>query len=97
APADQGVIGGVINTSRQIGAAIGAALLPAIAISVNHTGATAGVSGDRAAMLGGAAAAMLATVVAWRARQAVPAIRRESTTTEREQPAGRRRHLEAAR
>ena len=97
APADQGVIGGVINTSRQIGAAVGAALLPAIAISVNHTGATAGVSGDRAAMLGGAVAAMLASVVAWRARQAIPAIRPESTTTEREQPAGRRRHLEAVR
>jgi EmrB/QacA subfamily drug resistance transporter len=97
AQADQGVIGGVINTSRQIGAAVGAALLPAIAISVNHTGATAGVNGDRAAMLGGAVAAMLATVVAWRARKAIPAIRRESTTTERAQPAGRRRHLEAAR
>jgi MFS family permease len=97
AHADQGVIGGVINTSRQIGAAIGAALLPAIAISVNQTGTTAGVNGDRAAMLGGAVAAMLAIVVAWRARKAIPAIPRESTTTKREQPAGRRRHLEAAR
>jgi MFS family permease len=97
AEADQGVIGGVINTSRQIGAAIGAALLPAIAISVNHTTATPGASGDRAAMLAGAVAAMLATVVAWRARQAIPALRRGSTATEREQPAGRPRHLEAAR
>jgi EmrB/QacA subfamily drug resistance transporter len=97
APADQGVIGGVINTSRQIGAAIGAALLPAIAISVNHTRATAGATGDRAAMLAGAVAAMLATVVAWRARHAIPAIRAGSSTTEREQSAGQRRHLEAAR
>ena len=93
--ADQGVVGGVINTSRQIGAAIGAALLPAIAISVNHTGATAGVAGDRAAMLAGAVAAMLAIVVAWRARQAIPAIRRGSTTSDREQLARRHPHVEA--
>jgi MFS family permease len=94
---DQGVIGGVINTSRQIGAAIGAALLPAIAISVNHARATTGASGDRAAMLAGAVAAMLATVVAWRARHAIPAIHQGSTAAEREQPAGPSRHLEAAR
>ena len=75
AEADQGVIGGVINTSRQIGAAIGAALLPAVAISVNHATGTTGASGDRAAMLAGAVAAALATVVAWRARQAIPAVR----------------------
>jgi EmrB/QacA subfamily drug resistance transporter len=97
AHADQGVIGGVINTSPQIGAANGAALHPAIAISVNHTRATAGASGDRAAMLAGAVAAMLATVVAWRARHAIPAIRPGRTATEREQSAGRPRHLEAAR
>jgi len=97
AEADQGVIGGVINTSRQIGAAIGAALLPAIAISVNHARATTGATGDRAAMLAGAVAAMLATAVAWRARQAIPAIRPASSATEREQPAGRPQHLEAAR
>ena len=49
---------------RQIGAGIGAALLPAIALTVSHGGPTAGVSGDRAAMLTGAAAAALATVIA---------------------------------
>jgi hypothetical protein len=54
----------VINTSRQIGAGIGAALLPAIALTVSHGGATAGVSGDRAAMLAGAVAAGLATLIA---------------------------------
>ena len=42
---DQGLAGGVVNTSRQMGAAVGAALLPAVAESVS------GVSGDRAAML----------------------------------------------
>ncbi|MDQ1496627.1 MAG: hypothetical protein QOG69_3110, partial [Actinomycetota bacterium] len=79
AKADQGVIGGVINTSRQIGAAIGAALLPAVAISVNHATGTTGANGDRAAMLAGALVAALATVVAWRARQPIPSVRRART------------------
>ena len=63
---DQGLIGGVINTSRQIGAALGAALLPAVAEAVNHGGRAAGAGGDRAAMLAGAAAAALALAVALR-------------------------------
>jgi EmrB/QacA subfamily drug resistance transporter len=63
---DQGLVGGVINTSRQIGAAIGAALLPAVA-AVTNGGEVAGAVGDRAAMLAGGLAAALATVVAWRA------------------------------
>jgi EmrB/QacA subfamily drug resistance transporter len=68
--ADQGLVGGMINTSRQIGAAVGAALLPAVAESVSHG---AGVSGDRAAMLAAALAALAATAVAWRAVRTVPA------------------------
>jgi EmrB/QacA subfamily drug resistance transporter len=65
ADGDQGLAGGVINTSRQVGAAVGAALLPAVAVTVR------GVSGDRAAMLAATAAALAATAVAWRAaRQA---------------------------
>ena len=67
ADADQGLVGGMINTSRQIGAAIGAALLPAVAQTV------AGVAGDRAAMLAAAVAALAATAVAWHA--AHPALR----------------------
>ena len=72
---DQGLVGGVINTSRQIGAAIGAALLPAIAVAVDRGGHTAAASGDRAAMLAGAVAAALALVVALRGgwRTALPA------------------------
>jgi EmrB/QacA subfamily drug resistance transporter len=62
ADADQGLVGGMINTSRQIGAAVGAALLPAVA-----QGVSGGVSGDRAAMLTAAVAALAATAVAWRA------------------------------
>jgi EmrB/QacA subfamily drug resistance transporter len=65
ADSDQGLVGGVINTSRQIGAAVGAALLPAVAESVS--GGIAGVSGDRAAMLAAAVAALVSTAVAWHA------------------------------
>jgi EmrB/QacA subfamily drug resistance transporter len=65
ADTDQGLVGGMINTSRQIGAAVGAALLPAIAEAVGGT--QAGVSGDRAAMLAAGLAAVAATVVAWHA------------------------------
>ena len=62
ADADQGLVGGVINTSRQIGAAVGAALLPAVAETVRG-----GVTGDRAAMLTAGLAALAATAVAWHA------------------------------
>jgi EmrB/QacA subfamily drug resistance transporter len=58
---DQGLAGGVVNTSRQMGAAVGAALLPAVAGSIS------GVSGDRAAMLAATAAALAATAVSWHA------------------------------
>ena len=53
------------NTSRQISAAVGAALLPAVAVSVS--GGIAGVSGDRAAMFTAGLAALAATAVAWHA------------------------------
>jgi predicted MFS family arabinose efflux permease len=70
ADSDQGLVGGMINTSRQIGAAVGAALLPAVAEDV---GGGVGVSGDRAAMFTAALAALVATAVAWRAAHHVPA------------------------
>ena len=70
ADADQGLVGGMINTSRQIGAAVGAALLPAVAVSISGG---IGVSGDRAAMFAAALAALAATAVAWRAARPVPA------------------------
>src|SRR5690348_5960783 len=68
ADADQGLVGGMINTSRQVGAAVGAALLPAVAEGV---GGGTGVTGDRAAMLTAAVAALAATAVAWRAARQV--------------------------
>jgi EmrB/QacA subfamily drug resistance transporter len=66
---EQGVVGGVINTSRQVGAAIGAALLPAVAQAVTGADSTTGAAGDRVAMLIAAAAAATATAVAWHDRQ----------------------------
>jgi EmrB/QacA subfamily drug resistance transporter len=54
---DQGLAGGVVNTTRQMGAAVGAALLPAVADSVH------GVSGDRAAMLTATVVALAVTAV----------------------------------
>jgi sugar phosphate permease len=75
---EQGVIGGVINTSRQIGAAVGAALMPATVLAVNPGSPKANASGDRAAMLTGAVAAGLATLVAWRATRPLSQISAES-------------------
>jgi len=70
---DQGLAGGVVNTSRQMGGAVGAALLPAVASSIS------GVSGDRAAMLAATLAALAATAVAWHAsRQAAAAAARSA-------------------
>ncbi len=63
---DQGLVGGVVNTSRQVGAAIGAALLPAVAEAAPHTGETISAAGARAAMLTAALAAALAAMVASR-------------------------------
>jgi EmrB/QacA subfamily drug resistance transporter len=71
ADGDQGLVGGMINTSRQIGAAVGAALLPAMAETVG--GGMSGVSGDRAAMFTAALAALAATAIAWHAAHPVRA------------------------
>ena len=58
--AEQGVVGGVINTSRQVGAALGAAALPAIGAAVSHDPVAATATGTRYAMFGRAAAALVA-------------------------------------
>jgi hypothetical protein len=71
---DQGLVGGVINTSRQLGAAVGAALLPAIADAVGRAGHSSAAGGDRAAMLAGGVAAGLAALVAVSARGKRPAV-----------------------
>jgi len=71
ADGEQGLAGGVINTSRQVGAAVGAALLPAVAESA--TGGITGITGDRAAMLTATVVALAATAVALQAARHAPA------------------------
>ncbi len=65
ARSDQGLVGGVVNTARQVGAAIGVAVLIAIAEGPHARAGLARVSGDRAAMLAAALAGFCATAVAW--------------------------------
>ncbi len=76
ADSDQGLVGGLVNTSRQIGAAVGAALLPAVAEGVSGG---IGVSGDRAAMFTAALAALTATAIAWHAAHPFSARARTAT------------------
>jgi EmrB/QacA subfamily drug resistance transporter len=62
---DQGLVGGVVNTTRQVGAAIGVAALVAIAEGAHARAGTATVSGDRTAMLVAALVGLSGTVIAW--------------------------------
>jgi EmrB/QacA subfamily drug resistance transporter len=63
---EQGVAGGLVNTSRQVGAAIGAAVLLAVAEGVQKASGATTISGDRIAMLAAALVALTAAIVAWR-------------------------------
>ncbi|HWE65680.1 MAG TPA: MFS transporter [Acidimicrobiales bacterium] len=51
AAADQGLVSGVVNTTRQVGAAVGVAVLMAIAEGSRARAGVATVGGDRAALL----------------------------------------------
>jgi EmrB/QacA subfamily drug resistance transporter len=62
---DQGLVGGVVNTTRQVGAAIGVAALVAVAEGAHARAGIATVSGDRTALLVAALAGLGGTVVAW--------------------------------
>jgi predicted MFS family arabinose efflux permease len=65
AQADQGLVGGVVNTTRQVGAAVGVAALVAIAEGANARTGIATVSGDRTALLVAALVGFSGTVVAF--------------------------------
>lgn len=65
AESDQGLVGGVVNTTRQVGAAIGVAALVAIAEGTHARAGLATGGGDRIAMLVAALAGLVGTLVAW--------------------------------
>jgi MFS family permease len=62
---DQGLVGGVVNTTRQVGAAIGVAALVAVAEGSHARAGTATLGGDRTAMFVAALAGLCGTAVAW--------------------------------
>ena len=64
ANAEQGLAGGLINMSRQIGAAIGVALAAAVIGTATTSGAA--IEPDRSALILAATTAALATALAWR-------------------------------
>jgi predicted MFS family arabinose efflux permease len=65
AETDQGLVGGVVNTTRQVGAAVGVAVLVAIAEGAHTRAGIANVGGDRTAMVVAALVGLGGTVVAW--------------------------------
>jgi EmrB/QacA subfamily drug resistance transporter len=65
ADADQGLVGGIVNTTRQVGAAVGVAVLVAIAEGAHARSGVSTVSGDRAAMVVAAFLGLSGTFVAW--------------------------------
>lgn len=71
ADSDQGLVGGVINTTRQVGAALGVAILVVIAESAHAATGTSSVHGDRLAMLVSACIAFAVVPVAWHGTRAV--------------------------
>jgi len=65
ADADQGLVGGVVNTTRQVGAAMGVAVLVAIAEGSHASAGTSTLCRDRAAILVAGLVGLSGTVVAW--------------------------------
>jgi EmrB/QacA subfamily drug resistance transporter len=62
---EQGLVGGVVNTTRQIGAAVGVAVLVALAEGSHAASGTTTISGDRLAMLVAALIGFSGTIVTW--------------------------------
>jgi EmrB/QacA subfamily drug resistance transporter len=65
AQSDQGLVGGVVNTTRQVGAAVGVAALVGIAEGARARAGVATLSGDRTAMTVAALVGFIGTVAAW--------------------------------
>jgi EmrB/QacA subfamily drug resistance transporter len=82
AEADQGLVGGVVNTTRQVGAAVGVASLVAIAEGTHARAGFATISGDRSAMLVAALAGFGASVVAWFGARTAPALNLSTASTD---------------
>jgi EmrB/QacA subfamily drug resistance transporter len=81
ADTDQGFVGGVINTTRQVGAALGVALLVAVAEGAHATTGTTTIVGDRMAMLITAFIGLSGTVIAWFGTRSGAAIVAAPSTT----------------
>jgi uncharacterized RmlC-like cupin family protein len=79
---EQGLVGGVVNTTRQVGAAVGVAALVAIAEGAHARAGIATVSGDRTAMLVTALVALGGTVVAWFGASTRPPLELSTATTD---------------
>jgi predicted MFS family arabinose efflux permease len=72
AEADQGLVGGVVNMTRQVGAAVGVAALVAIAQGTHARAGLATIAGDRTAMLVAALVGLGGTAVAWFGARSTP-------------------------
>jgi predicted MFS family arabinose efflux permease len=77
---DQGLVGGLVYTTRQVGAAIGVAALVAIAEGTHARAGIATVSGDRSAMLVAALVGLSACLVAWFGTRRRPQLELLTTT-----------------
>jgi EmrB/QacA subfamily drug resistance transporter len=82
AEGDQGLVGGVVNTARQVGAAVGVAALVAIAEGTHASTGIATIGGDRAAMLVAALVGFSGTLVAWFGARPRPPIDFSTATTD---------------
>jgi EmrB/QacA subfamily drug resistance transporter len=65
ADADQGLVGGVVNTTRQVGAAMGVAVLVAVAEGSHASQGVSTIGGDRIAILVAGLVGLTGTVFAW--------------------------------
>jgi predicted MFS family arabinose efflux permease len=89
AQAHQGLVGGVVNTARQVGAAVGVAALVAIAEGSRAREGIASVSGDRTAMLVAALVGLGGAVVAWFGARPTPTLDLTTSLTEAPIPSRR--------